>query len=254
MKKSLIALALVSAFAVPAFAEEAAAPAAEAPALTGNLGLFSSYRFRGIDQTFGKPAIQGGFDYSHSSGLYVGNWNSNVSGDTAGYPNGNLEMDFYGGYKHAFGDFGVDVGALYYYYPGSHGQAGGLNNGTVNNTDLYVAGSWKFITLKYSYAISDYFNTQDSKGSSYVDLAAAYDLGDGWGVNAHVGYLDFRNHSNLSYTDWKLGVTKDIGGYVIGLSYVDTDANKTAYRVTNSNGDTKDLARAIAVVSVSKTF
>jgi hypothetical protein len=39
--------------------------------LTGNAGLFSSYRFRGIDQTFGKPALQGVFDYSHSSGIYV---------------------------------------------------------------------------------------------------------------------------------------------------------------------------------------
>lgn len=53
MKKSLIALALVGTFAVPTFAEEAA-PTPE-HTLTGNVGLFSSYRFRGIDQTFGKP-------------------------------------------------------------------------------------------------------------------------------------------------------------------------------------------------------
>ena len=85
MKKSLIALALVSAFAAPAFAEEAA-PTPE-HTLTGNVGLFSSYRFRGIDQTFGKPALQGGFDYTHSSGVYVGNWNSNVSSG-AGFPDG----------------------------------------------------------------------------------------------------------------------------------------------------------------------
>ncbi|MBN8463300.1 MAG: hypothetical protein J0M01_10875, partial [Dechloromonas sp.] len=74
MNKSLIALTLAGAFAVPAFAQTA--PAAEAAAepasphtLTGNLGLFSSYRFRGIDQTFGKPALQGGIDYSHESGF-----------------------------------------------------------------------------------------------------------------------------------------------------------------------------------------
>ena len=63
MKKSLIALSLAAAFAAPAFAQTAAPTAeaaAEAPAsphtLTGNVGLFSSYRFRGIDQTAGKPA------------------------------------------------------------------------------------------------------------------------------------------------------------------------------------------------------
>ena len=90
MKKSLIALSLAAAFAAPAFAQTAA-PAAEAAAsphtLTGNVGLFSSYRFRGIDQTAGKPALQGGFDYSHASGIYVGNWNSNVSSG-AGFPEG----------------------------------------------------------------------------------------------------------------------------------------------------------------------
>ena len=84
MKKSLITLAIVSAFAAPVFAQSADPSKDEvAPAgphtLTGNVGLFSSYRFRGIDQTAGKPALQGGFDYSHASGIYVGNWNSNVS-------------------------------------------------------------------------------------------------------------------------------------------------------------------------------
>jgi uncharacterized protein (TIGR02001 family) len=78
---------------------------------------FSSYRFRGIDQTYGQPALQGGIDYSHESGIYVGNWNSNVNSG-AGFAEGNLEMDFYGGWKKSFGDFGLDLGAIYYYYPG----------------------------------------------------------------------------------------------------------------------------------------
>lgn len=64
MKKSLIALALVGAFAAPAFAQTAAPAAAEAaPAsphtLTANVGLFSDYRFRGISQTATRPALQG---------------------------------------------------------------------------------------------------------------------------------------------------------------------------------------------------
>jgi len=254
MKKSLIALALVGVFAVPAFAEEAA-PTPE-HTLTGNLGLFTSYRFRGIDQTFGKPALQGGFDYSHSSGIYPGNWNSNVS-QTAGYPDGNLEMDFYGGYKTTFGDFGLDVGGLYYYYPGSRGQTLGLNRGAVDNGELYIAGTWKFLTLKYSYAVTDYFSLPDSDGSSYLELNAAYDLGNGWGINGHAGHLWLKNYSVGDYTDWKLGVTKDIGGFVIGLSYVDTNADKTFYTSSaamHSGGDTKNLGRATAVLSVSKTF
>ena len=59
---------------------------------SANVGLFSEYRFRGVKQTDDAPAIQGGFDLSHSSGLYLGNWNSNVE-----FGNTSIEMDFYGG-------------------------------------------------------------------------------------------------------------------------------------------------------------
>ena len=284
MNKSLIALALVGAFSVPAFAEEApaAAPAAEAPALTGNMSLVSSYRFRGIDQTFGKPALQGGFDYSHSSGFYVGNWNSNVSSG-AGYPEGNLEMDFYGGYKMAIGDFGIDVGGLYYYYPGTDSKPlsgtnsknpGRSTSGKVDNGEIYVGLSWKFLSLKYSYAVTDYFALPDSKGTSYLDLSSSYDLGEGWGINGHVGHLyakDYRygataGSDKIDYTDWKVGVTKDLSGWVLGASYVGTNAKGDCgtaefYCFTNSlnaSGTTgsksKDAGRGIAVLSVSKTF
>lgn len=286
MKQSLIALALVGAFTAPVFAEEAAAPAAETPALTGNMTIASSYRFRGIDQTFGKPAIQGGIDYSHAAtGLYIGNWNSTISSG-AGYPEGNVEMDFYGGWKTTFAeDFGVDVGALYYRYPGSRARPlSGTNakhpsanaSGTVDNLELYVAGSWKFLTLKYSYAVSDYFDLPESKGTSYLEFNGNYDLGDGWGVNGHVGHLfakDYKYASasltgsdSISYTDWKFGVTKDLSGWVVGLSYVGTNAKGSCnkgefYCFTNSlneSGNTgskaKDAGRGIAVLSVTKTF
>jgi len=260
------AAALVAAFSAPAFAEEAAASAAEVPALTGNLGLFSSYRFRGIDQTFGKPALQGGFDYAHSSGVYVGNWNSNVNSG-AGYPEGNLEMDFYGGYKQAIGDFGIDVGGLYYYYPGST-----YLNKTVKNGEFYVGASWKFISLKYSYAVTDYFGAKtstggDTKGSSYIDLSANYDLGEGWGINGHVGHLDFAKISNGSYTDWKVGVTKDLSGWVVGLAYIGTDAKGDCAAAefycfssdlspagVQTGTKTRDAGRGTAVLSVTKSF
>ena len=284
MKKTFVASLLAAAFAVPALAQTAAAPAeapaaeaAPASALTGNLGLFSSYRFRGIDQTFGKPALQGGVDYAHASGLYVGNWNSNVSSG-AGFPDGNLEMDFYGGYKHSFGDFGIDVGAIYYYYPGSEarGLTGGVNTGAVDNKEIYIGGSWKFLSLKYYYSVDDYFSMrgtdgEKTRGTNYLDLSANYDLGNGWGINGHVGQLNFKNVSNGDYTDWKLGVTKDLSGWVIGLSYIDTNAKGSCsgtpefYCFTSSNSDngsggintgssTKDAGRGIAVVSVSKSF
>src|SRR3954462_702118 len=118
MRKFVVAIALATAATASVNAQAQQAAPAPSP-VTGNITLASEYRFRGIDQTFGKPAIQGGFDYSHASGIYLGNWNSNVS-QGAGFPGGNIEMDFYGGWKKTFGDFGLNVGAIYYYYPGTN--------------------------------------------------------------------------------------------------------------------------------------
>jgi uncharacterized protein (TIGR02001 family) len=284
MKKLLIATALASAFAMPAVAQTAAPAAEAAPAsphtLTANVGLFSSYRFRGIDQTYGKPALQGGVDYAHESGLYAGNWNSNVNSG-AGFPDGNLEMDFYGGWKKSWGDWGLDVGGIVYYYPGSEGRVldsnGKADSGAVTNKELYIGGSWKFLSLKYYHSMDDYFSLRgngnhagkSTKGTHYLDLSANYDLGEGWGINGHVGRLSTKNISNGSYTDYKVGVTKDFSGWVVGLSYVATNAEGSCskgefYCFTNSNSDengtldtgskNKDAGRGIAVLSVSRTF
>jgi len=287
MRKTIIAASLATAaFAVPTLAlAQAAAPAA-APAsphtFTGNMAIVSDYRFRGISQTFKQPAIQGGLDYSHESGFYVGNWNSNVS-EGAGFPSGNIEMDFYGGWKKTWGDWGLDLGAIYYYYPGSDASAangttftnprdGKTHNGKIDNTELYIGGSWKWISLKYSRAISDYFSLPNTDGSSYWDLSANYDMGSGWNLLGHIGNLTLRNWDNGvdvnkgSYTDWKIGVTKDLSGWIVGASYIDTNG-KGSCNTTNpgfycfgnnlpgaSATKTKNASDGTLVLSVSKTF
>jgi len=263
MKKRVLALvALATAGVLPAQAQTAAAPAAAASAptpdwaFTANLGLFSDYRFRGISQTDKKPAFQGGFDLAHSSGFYVGNWNSNV--DSGMYNGANLEMDFYGGYKHSFGDFGLDVGAYYYYYPGS----GAGNTTKIDNTELYISGSYGPVSLKYNYAVSNFFSAPDSKGSGYLDLGFAYDVGSGFGVVAHYGYQTLKGDARsaeiggtfpgpANYSDWKLGGTYTVDGWVIGLAYIATNRNYSfgTAAVSNSN-----ISGATGVLSVAKTF
>jgi uncharacterized protein (TIGR02001 family) len=280
MKKLILATLLATAFAAPAMAQTAAPAPEAAPAspLTANIAVVSSYRFRGIDQTYGRPALQGGVDYAHSSGLYVGNWNSTVSSG-AGFPEGNVEMDFYGGYKAAFGDFGLDVGGIIYYYPGSEGRTLGTNadHGAVTNKEIYIGGSWQFLSAKYSYSVDDYFSLRgngahdgkSTKGTAYLELNANYDLGDGWGINGHVGTLNMKNVSNGDYTDWKIGATKDFSGWVVGLSYVDTNAKGKCSKgqfycfakswddehgVADLSSSNKDAGRGIAVLSVTRTF
>ena len=114
MKKALMACAIAIGTAAPLGAIAQTAKPEPEFTFTGNAGLFSDYRFRGFTQTDYKPAFQGGFDFAHKSGFYLGNWNSNV--EQLLYNGASLEMDFYGGYKTTFGDFGLDVGVIYYYY------------------------------------------------------------------------------------------------------------------------------------------
>ena len=268
MRKLVVTLALAASFVTAtAIAQTPAAPASP---VTGNMSLVSEYRFRGIDQTAGKPALQGGFDYSHASGIYLGNWNSNIS-QGAGFPGGNLEMDFYGGWKKAFGDFGLDVGAIYYYYPGTDAAVLGAanpnstqtNSGTVHNAEFYIGGSWKWLSAKWFHSLSDYFSIPDTSGTDYFDFAATYDMGGGWGLLGHIGLLKVKGYSDLDYTDYKLGVTKDITGWVLGAAYVGTNAkgncpfNATTapYCFSNSIGNSpRDAGRSTIVLSVGKSF
>jgi uncharacterized protein (TIGR02001 family) len=254
MKKqtlALVAASLLGALPLIASAEE---PKSDWT-VAGNAGLFSDYRFRGISQTNKKPAFQGGIDISHSSGFYVGNWNSNV--DSGLYNGANIEMDFYGGYKLPVGPVTLDFGALYYYYPGS-GAGGSFK---IDNTELYVGASYGAFSLKYSHAISDFFGVADSKNSWYLDGSGSYDLGNGLALVGHVGYQKLRGNARVveinsteardSIVDYKVGVTYDLKGYVFGASYVGTNRDLTGGTASLS---TKNISNDTVVLSVSKTF
>jgi uncharacterized protein (TIGR02001 family) len=285
---SAAAVALLTGLtSVAAFAEDAPAP--EVSPITANVTVVNDYRYRGIDQSNGKPAIQGGFDYAHESGLYIGNWNSSISwvGDNYKTSGGvatsaPIEMDFYGGFKkELIGEgFASDVGVLQYYYPNS-GLALSSQQANPNTTEIYVAQNFTFGALtgfgKVSYAVSTLFGTINSTGSYYPDLTVNYDTGVfGIALNGHVGYQyvagnqpnsgtsfgangvavnGLSNSTLYSYTDWKLGLTKDFGGGLSGsVAYVGTNAAtyKGSYAYASPTG--KNTGRATGLVSLTKTF
>ena len=92
-------------------------------------------------------------------------------------------MDFYGGWKKAFGDFGLDVGAIYYYYPGS---PPGPPHAKIDNKEVYIGGSWKLLSAKWFHSVGRLLRPRDSKPTprarTIFDLSLNYDLGRGWGV------------------------------------------------------------------------
>jgi uncharacterized protein (TIGR02001 family) len=262
--------AIVSLSSIAQTASAQTSPAAAAPSpLSANLTLTNDYRYRGISQSNFRPAIQGGFDYAHPSGFYIGNWNSSISwiSDSASAAGNNasapVEMDFYGGYKYEWSKgFTADVGILQYYYPTTNLSAFAANP---NTTELYAAQNFTFdaVTgfLKFSWAASTLFGTANSAGSNYTDLTVNVDTGF-WGLalNAHVGYQyvagktltgDMSNSSLFSYTDWKLGVTKDFGSGLSGsMAYVGTNAKDGSY----VNPQLQNLGKGGFLISLTKTF
>jgi len=252
MKKLVNALVLTGLVGMPTFAVAADEPASP-HTLSANITLTSDYVFRGVSQSQNGPAIQGGFDYAHASGFYVGTWGSNVDWVSQGYKtNNSMEIDLYGGYKGSMGDVGYDVGVITYYYPGDDI----VDVATPDTTEVYLGVSWKFLSAKYSHVVSENFigwvnpgTGEESKNSNYIELNANYDLGNGWGVLGHVGYQKVEGFDDVSYTDWKVGVSKNIGFGTVALAYTDTDADTGWYTLGG-----EQIADGRVFVSFSKSF
>jgi uncharacterized protein (TIGR02001 family) len=105
-------------------------------------------------------------------------------------------------------------------------------------------------TGKYSYATSPLFGTPNSKGSYYLDLSAAIDLGDGYSLTPHVGYQSVAKWKDGTYTDYALTLGKDLGnGLSASAAVIGTNAKKDAYAYKNTQLGTSNL-----VVGLKYTF
>lgn len=253
MKKTLIATAILATTSTAAMAE-----------ISGNVSMVSDYAFRGVSQTDEQFALQGGFDWAHDSGFYVGTWASNVdseffNGTGAPARDPQIELDLYAGYSGELANgIGYDVGVLRYEYPGSDWGAGS-NPDQADTTEFYVSGSMNDFTVSFNYTNELAFLGSSEDGWY---LAAGYELGlaDDIGVSVHIGYSDggaFDNGPNAALDDavldWSIGVSKSFGGVDLGLTYVDSDGDDVnlAGTTTRAFGD---LADSRVVFSVSKSL
>jgi len=194
-----------------------------------NVGIASEYRYRGISQSQKDPALSAGADYTNNvNGLYVGTWLSTIKwikdtapGNCSSACKGAVELDLYGGYKFSIGDLGMDVGYLRYEYVNNN------LNPNANTDEAYAAGTYGPFTLKYSYAFSNLFGVANSKGSTYTDLSANFDLGSGYTLTPHIGYQYVKKSVGGSYTDYGLTLAKDLGdGLSVTATAIGVDGNQ----------------------------
>jgi uncharacterized protein (TIGR02001 family) len=255
--KSKLLLALLAASAASfANAEEAA------DSLAFNVGVASQYRYRGIAQSKGTPALQGGADYTAANGFYAGAWGSTINwiqdaaSTEAGYKRakGPVELDLYGGYKFEAAGVAYDVGYLRYEYVGNTYKDAGSANVNANTDEVYGAATYGVTTFKYSRAFSDLFGYKDSKGSTYLDLSATFDLGNGYSLVPHVGRQSLTNGNHLySYNDFAVTVNKDLGdGLSASVAAISTNASTSDYKALSSTQ--YDATKPALVVGVKYTF
>ena len=203
--------------------------------LSANIGVTSNYLWRGVSQTDDGPAVSGGIDWGHDSGFYLGTWASNIDwGQGPG-----AEVDFYGGYGHEFGDFGIDVGGIYYYYPAS-------DYDDSNFFELYANASWKFLSggIAWTVASDADDDAPFGKGDLYYHLGVSFDVAETWSIGGTWGYYDFDVPSALDadYSHIQGDVTKSAGDW--------GDFTFTVSKAQEESGDNDTKF----VVSWSKSF
>ncbi len=204
--------------------------------LSANVGAVSNYFFRGLTQTDDKPAIQGGVDWAHDSGFYVGTWLSNVdfegvvvdAADNVGVFDANYELDLYAGYDFDLGDdFSLGVNAIYYAYPDSKvsGPVQGIDDG-IDYAEVGVSGGWSFLSAGVQYTVwGDVDDGAFTDGDLYYSASAEFDLGGGFGLAGTIGYYDFDQADE--YTHWHVGLTKDAGDFgSFSFNYEQTDGDE----------------------------
>jgi uncharacterized protein (TIGR02001 family) len=167
---------------------------------SANVAMTTNYMWRGVTQTNGDPAIQGGFDFSADNGIYLGTWGSNVE---FGGPE-HMEMDLYGGWAGKAGPLDLDIGIIHYGYFHEAGS---------NFDEGYFGVSYKVFSAKVSHDF-------DNK-NTYVEAGLDFDLPQGASLALHAGHYDFDAGGN--YTDYSVGVSKEFGGFGFDLSYYDTN-------------------------------
>lgn len=253
MKKLLLsALAAVALSAAPAFAadmpvkaKKVVAPVAVSPwDVAFGVAFTSDYVLRGISQSNHHPAIQGYVEFRYNINemfqLYAGVWGSSLWTGFA-----DAEIDPNAGVRFTYGNFGLDVGYVYYGYPG--GTTTTLANGSFG--EMYVKPSYKFTDwLSVGGIFETGFNNFNNKavlpGGAWVGDAKHYFYAGNatitlpwqpWGVsialNPEIGYEWYSsgvtaNYGSVSDTYWDVGLVFNYKAATLDLRYWGTNIKR----------------------------
>jgi uncharacterized protein (TIGR02001 family) len=190
---------------------------------SGNVAMASDYSFRGISQTDGKPAIQGGLDLAHPSGLYLGTWGSSVNfgEDLTDGPRAQMELDLYGGFRKSLaGVVDADLGAIYYAYPGAAESRSYdfIEYGLGVSRSFASVGTG--VSVKYS---PDYFAGSGHATYYGAQVSVPVSLLTLSGSVGHQAIEDNAAFGTPDYTDYGVGVGVGWSGFTVTGKVLSTD-------------------------------
>ncbi len=213
-----LAVAMMSASAFAGGDVMAPPPSKSACGLSANVALTNDYIFRGVTQTDGDAAIQGGVDVSCGI-FYAGVWGSNVDFGT----DTTVEVDFYAGIKTEYKGITFDLGAIVYAYDDADdvvefklGASGEIYSGTTVGFTAYLNPEDEVYT--YEFAFEKAFSSK--VGPFSPTFSAVVGLVD-----------DDTDFTGLGgdYTYWNAGVSLGFAkNYALDLRYHDTDVDTAA--------------------------
>ncbi|MDT8376952.1 MAG: TorF family putative porin [Mariprofundaceae bacterium] len=157
-------------------------------AISGDIGAYTQYVWRGVEQTVNSTAVQGDLGVSMGN-VSAGVWFSNSYPAAAPQYAGKdvVEFDWTVDYSGSFGDTGLgySVGGIAYTY---------LYDSASNFPELYAGLSFDSML---SPSLTAYYTVSDSQSKAYL----AGDLWIDLGVSGSVA--DFDLSGTISYANWK---------------------------------------------------
>lgn len=218
----------------------ASSPAAFADsAFSGNLALTGDYLFRGLSQSWGDPALQGGVDLN-AGRFHAGAWASNVSHNS--FPGGGVEVDVFGDVGlFAHGDWSARAGLYSYGYPGAdldHARPP-LGSRTLDTLEANLSLTWQNWTLKYSRSLTDYFGadveqgyTGSTRGTQYLQLDGSIPFGKQWSLSPHLGYTDYRRGLRMPLSNG--ASDPSYADYGVALKYALNNQSAVSFGVSHA--------------------
>jgi uncharacterized protein (TIGR02001 family) len=234
--KCLFIVMLLSVLAMPVHADNGDGD------ISGNVQFMTNYIGRGLTQSVGQPSIEGEVDYYAVNGLYTNLEGTSINWIDQIYPGDSVSVEIDGvvGYRHTFADdWTYKFGVLRLQFPGRYTPQSPPTD-QPNSTELFGYLSWRHLSARLDYSLTNYFAAPDSKGSTYLDLSASQPCGDGWNLGAHLGFKREAGHdpvtglsnSRSNYTDYKLYVAYTLGdGMTLTLAETWTNADAALYTI-----------------------